>query len=90
MKFAPLNIISGYSFLQSGLTTDKIAASVKKQDYFGMGLTDKQNLFGAHEFIDVANTIKKPYILGCEIQINDDNVSLFVKNETIRLKISID
>lgn len=80
-NFAPLHIISCYTFLQSGLTIEKIAASVAKQNYFGMGITDKEVLYGAHEFCDGAEKIKKPYVIGCEIKINNDNISLFVKSE---------
>ena len=78
--FAPLHIKSGYSFLRSGLTIQKIASAVKKQDYYGAGLTDDA-LFGAHEFFDSLKEIKKPAILGMEIVLNNDNISLFVLDE---------
>ena len=46
MIFAPLHIVSGYSFLQSGLTSERISKSVKVNDYFGAGIADKEVMYG--------------------------------------------
>ena len=51
-RFVPLRIISGYSFLQSGLTMERIATSVKKEDYYGAGLADFGVLYGLPEFVN--------------------------------------
>ena len=81
MKFVPLHITSGYSFLQSGLTIPKIAKAVKENNYFAMGLTDKGAMYGIPEFVTYAEKINKPYIVGLDITIDGDSISLFVINE---------
>ena len=79
--FAPIHIKSGYSFLQSGLTIDKIVSSLKKNDYYGAALADFNCLFGVHEFADVLAKINKPYCIGMEVSLGEDNITLFVKSE---------
>lgn len=79
--FAPLHVRSGYSFLQSGLTIEKIKNSIKKNDYFGCGLADLNNLHGLHEFLDAMKAINKPCALGMEILLDNNSISLFIKNE---------
>ena len=81
MKFVPLHITSGYSFLQSGLTIERIAKAVKDNNYFAMGLTDKGVMYGVPEFVNYAEKINKPYLIGLDISINGDSLSLFVINE---------
>ena len=81
MKFVPLHITSGYSFLQSGLTMERIAKAVKENNYFAMGLTDKGAMYGIPEFVNYAEKINKPYLIGLDISINGDSLSLFVINE---------
>ena len=81
MKFAPLHIISGYSFLQSGLTIDRIAKNIKSNDYFGAGISDREVLYGLPEFVHSLNGIKKPYLVGEEISIEGDNLCLYVISE---------
>lgn len=80
MKFAPLNVISGYSFLQSGLTIDKIASSAKKNDYFGVGICDAGVLYGLPSFVDAMKKNKQKFILGMRITL-DDSYGLFAINE---------
>ena len=80
-NFVPLHIVSCYSFLQSGLTIEKIQASVLKNEYFGMGLCDNGVMFGVPSFIKASENIKKPCIIGVEINVNDDYLCLFVINE---------
>lgn len=81
MIFAPLHIISGYSFLKSGLTMDKIVSAIKKNDYFGAAITDYEVLFGAPHFVHEMEKINKPYLLGIECNIDGDDVSIFALNE---------
>ncbi len=81
MKFVPLHITSGYSFLQSGLTIPKISKAVKDNNYFAMGLTDKGVMYGIPEFIAAAEALQKPYLVGLDITIEGDSLSLFVLNE---------
>ena len=80
-NFVPLRIISCYSFLQSGLTIEKIAQSVNKNDYFGLGLCDNGVLFGVPNFIKASEKIKKPYVVGLEVHINEDSICLYAINE---------
>ena len=49
--FVPLRIISGYSFLQSGLTMEKISHSVLSSGYLGAGLADFNYLYGVPFFL---------------------------------------
>ena len=80
-NFVPLRIISCYSFLQSGLTMEKIAASSYKNGYFGLGLADNGVLFGVPEFVKASEKIKRPYIVGLEVRVNDDFICLYAINE---------
>lgn len=80
-NFVPLHIVSCYSFLQSGLTIEKIQASVAKNDYFGMGLCDKGVMFGVPSFVKASEQIKRPYIIGVEVNVEDDFLCLYAINE---------
>lgn len=80
-KFAPLHIISGYSFLQSGLTMKKIVTGIKNNDYFGAGLTDNDYLYGLPHFANSLIELNKPYILGINVVIDNNNLSFFAINE---------
>ena len=70
--FAPLRIISGYSFLKSGLTIEKIAESVAKEGFSGAGLADSNYLYGVPSFIEAMEKIKKGYLIGLELNIEDN------------------
>ena len=72
MKFAPLHITSGYSFLRSGLTIDKIVKAMKDNDYFAMGLTDSTGLYGVPEFVNALEGLKKKYLIGLDVLIEGD------------------
>ena len=80
-NFVPLRIVSCYSFLQSGLTIEKIQNSVIKNDYFGMGLCDNGVMFGVPSFTKASDSINRPYIIGLETHINDDTICLYAINE---------
>ncbi len=80
-NFVPLRIVSCYSFLQSGLTIEKIRNSVVKNDYFGMGLCDNGVMFGVPSFTKASDDIKRPYIIGLETHINEDTICLYAVNE---------
>ena len=81
MIFAPLHIISGYSFLKSGLTIDKIKKAVKENDYFGAAITDNNVLFGIPKFIKVMDELNKPYLVGMEINFQGDNIAVYALND---------
>ena len=80
-NFVPLHIVSCYSFLQSGLTIEKIQTSVVKNDYFGMGLCDNGVMFGVPSFVKASEQVKRPYIIGVEVKVEDDFLCLYVINE---------
>ena len=81
MIFAPLHIVSGYSFLQSGLTSERISKSIKDNDYFGAAIADKEVMYGVTSFIKGMDSIKKPYLIGEEFEIEGDSICLYVINE---------
>ena len=80
-NFVPLHIVSCYSFLQSGLTIEKIQTSVVKNDYFGMGLCDNGVMFGVPSFVKASEQIKRPYIIGLQVKVDDDFLCLYAINE---------
>lgn len=81
MKFAPLHIVTGYSFLQSGLRMEDMGRIIKSHDYFGSGITDIGAMYGVPHFVKEMDSIKKPYLIGEEVIINGDHLSLFVISE---------
>ena len=80
-NFVPLRIVSCYSFLQSGLTIEKIQNSVVKNDYFGMGLCDNGVMFGVPSFTKASDSINRPYVIGLETHVNDDTICVYAINE---------
>ena len=60
MKFAPLHVYSSYSFLQSGLTIQKIVNATKVNDYFGVAICDKEVMYGVPNFAIECEKEKKP------------------------------
>ena len=81
MNFAPLHIISGYSFLKSGLTIDKIKKAIKENDYFGAAITDNNVLYGIPKFVKAMNDLAKPYLIGMEINYQGDNIGVYATSD---------
>ena len=81
MKFAPLHIYSSYSFLKSGLTIEKIINAAKINDYFGVGISDIDVMYGVPNFAIECEKINKPYIVGMEIKFDDEFLCLYAINE---------
>ena len=79
--FVPLRVISGYSFLKSGLTMEKISHSVFSNGYIGAGLADFNYLYGVPHFFEEMNKIKKKAIFGISVLINDYSLVLYALNE---------
>ncbi len=69
MGFAPLHIRSGYSFLKSGLTMERLFQAIKKANYSSLALTDLGVLFGYPTFVKLANENHMHYGLGMEVQV---------------------
>ena len=80
-KFVPLHIISGYSFLQSGLTIKRIVKSIRENGYSGAGLADINGMYGFPEFSHALEEMNLPYILGVSFVIEGNNICLYVLNE---------
>ena len=72
MKFAPLHVITGYSFLTSGLTTSKIASSVKSFDYYGVGVSDNEVMYGLAPLSKEMKSVNKPFLFVEQFSINGD------------------
>lgn len=81
MKFVPLHIVTGYSFLQSGLTIEKIAKAVKVNNYFGVGISDNEVMYGIPHIAKMAQELNKPFIVGEEFLVEGDHLSLYVISE---------
>ncbi|MCR4879527.1 MAG: DNA polymerase III subunit alpha [Bacilli bacterium] len=81
MIFAPLHIISCYSFLQSGLTIERIKASVSKENYFGAAITDKKVMYGIPFFIKAMEEINKKSLIGLALTIEEVEICLYALNE---------
>ena len=79
--FVPLRVISGYSFLKSGLTMEKISRSVLSNAYIGAGLADYNYLYGVPHFFEEMNKIKKKAIIGISVIINDYFLVMYALNE---------
>ena len=80
-QFAPLHIISGYSFLKSGLTMKKIAKVLESEDYFALGLSDDAVLYGVPEFVNILKAANKKYLIGMNVVIEETNLSLYAISE---------
>lgn len=85
MKFVPLRIRSGYTFLQSGLTMEKLFSHLKKENFTSAGLADFGVLYGAPSFFSYAQKYQIQPILGLEIPVLYQELSfslhLYVENE---------
>ena len=81
MRFVPLHVVSGYSFLQSGLTMERIINGLKTNDYFGMGISDNEVMYGIPPFVKAMEKVGKPYIVGESFNIDGDSLSLYVISE---------
>lgn len=82
--FAPLQIISGYSFLKSGLTLENIVKAVKKFDYFGAGICDINVMHGLAKFARYMSNenINKPYLCGITLKIKGFDFCLYCLSES--------
>ena len=79
--FAPLRIISGYSFLKSGLTIEKIADSVAKEGFSGAAISDLNTLYGVPSFIEAMEKLNKGYLIGMEVNVDNNFLVLYCYSE---------
>jgi len=81
MIFAPLHIISCYTFLESGLTIERIKESVSKENYFGAAIADKKVMYGVPFFIKAMEEINKKYLVGITLNVEEEYLSIYALNE---------
>ncbi|MCD8204868.1 MAG: DNA polymerase III subunit alpha [Coprobacillus sp.] len=79
--FVPLHIISGYSFLESGLTIEKIVNSIKKNNLIGAGLCDLGVLYGLPSFMHFARDNNFKAVPGITLDIEGEEISLYITSE---------
>jgi len=80
MSFIPLNVRSGYTFLSSGLSIEKIKNEVKRLNYLGCAISDN-NLHAYPEFSNALKSINKKYLLGETIEIDNFEIHFYILNE---------
>ncbi len=81
MEFIPLRINSGFSYLKSGLSVEKIVSLSKKLGYKKVGICDYENLSGYAPFTHLCEKNEVTPLYGMELELNGEIFSLFVKNE---------
>ena len=81
MIFAPLHIVSCYTFLESGLTIERIKESVLKENYFGAAIADKKVMYGVPFFVKAMEEIKKGALVGLNIAVEEESLCLYALNE---------
>lgn len=81
MHFIPLHVYSGFSYLQSGLTIEKIAKTVKSNGYEYCGLCDNGSLSGIAPFEHKIKNVNAKPVFGMDVLLPIGTLSLFVKNE---------
>lgn len=81
MEFVPLHIYSGFSYLQSGLTINKIVSLAKKLGYTQIGLSDNSTLSGYAPFFHECEKNGIKPIFGMDYPLEEGSFSLYVLNE---------
>ncbi|MCD8194967.1 MAG: DNA polymerase III subunit alpha [Coprobacillus sp.] len=79
--FNPLHIISGYTFLSSGLTVDKIVSCLKKGNYLGGALTDEGVLYALPEYYTKCEEAGLVPRMGIQLEIDGILCCLYIKDE---------
>lgn len=79
--FAPLHLITGYSFLKSGLTIDKIKKGIIEKSYYGAGICDLNVLHAVPSFLEMTKDIKKPSIIGIKTIFKTYYACIYALNE---------
>ncbi|NCA96429.1 MAG: PHP domain-containing protein, partial [Methanomicrobia archaeon] len=81
MHFVPLHIYSGYSFLKSGLTIERIFDSAKANQYPAIGLSDLDGLFGYGGFFSEAKKAKIKGLPGLDLVFEGILLTFFALDE---------
>jgi len=81
VNFVPLHIYSGYSFLRSGLSVEKIIKLSIKNHYFGVAISDYETMSGLAE---LCHTVKGTSLIpayGLDVEVEGNLLSLYIDNE---------
>ena len=81
MKFVPLHVYSGYSYLKSGLKINEYVKKAYKLGYEFLSLTDSENLTGAPKFVHTCKTNNITPIIGEDIIVNSSPITFIPLNE---------
>lgn len=81
MNFVPLHVRSGYSFLRSALTVDRILDVGKKMKFSAMGIADINVAYGWMEFAEKAHLNNIKPILGVDLEYQDITFSFYALSE---------
>ncbi len=82
MDFVPLRLNSGFSYLRSGLSIEKMVSLAYKMGYKTIGICDYMNLNGFAPFSHTSEKYGIKPIFGMELELDGEIFCLFVKNET--------
>ena len=81
-EFAHLNVYSTYSIGKSVLRIEDIIEYAKKNNFFSIALTDKDNLSGAVDFYYKAIEKGLKPIIGCDLSFVEGSLILLCRNNT--------
>src|SRR5699024_6331518 len=87
MSFTHLQVRSGYSFLKSTITIDKLIQHAEKHEFDALALTDDHVLYGTIPFYKACVKAGIKPIIGMAVHTIDDygrtaSIILLAKNET--------
>ncbi|MFA6370329.1 MAG: DNA polymerase III subunit alpha [Bacilli bacterium] len=81
MNFVPLHVHSGYSFLASGLTIEKIVSINVNRDFPYVALSDTNGVFGWGELAKLTNNQTIKPLFGVDLIVDNQPLTFFVNNE---------
>lgn len=81
MNFIPLHIYTGYTFLRSGLTMDRLFKVAKKRNYKALAITDLNSLYGLAEAEKYGNDSQIKPLYGMDLSFDGLIFTLIAKNE---------
>lgn len=79
--FAPLRIITSYSFLKSAIKIEDILKAVKKFSFAGAAISDNKVLYGVPSFAKAMSKSKYPYLVGIEVPFESNSLVVYAINE---------
>ncbi|MCI2031366.1 PHP domain-containing protein, partial [Limosilactobacillus sp.] len=74
MDFTPLQVNSSFSLLKSPIRIQELVTTAKSRGYSALALTDKNVLYGAVDFYNVAKKAGIKPLIGLQLTITLDNV----------------